>query len=66
MTGVLLARLKKGMKLALRINLASGWYYVTALWNNRQAIYEDDQSRLLSDKYLQQICQRITSLMYFV
>ena len=30
----------------LRINLAGGWYHVTARGNNRQAIYEDDRGRL--------------------
>lgn len=30
----------------LRINLAGGWYHVTARGNNRQAIYEDDRDRL--------------------
>ena len=25
----------------MRINLAGGWYHVTARGNNRQAIYED-------------------------
>ena len=30
----------------LRINLAGGWYHVTARGNNRQAIYDDDRDRL--------------------
>lgn len=29
----------------LRINLAGGWYHVTARGNNRQTIYEDDRDR---------------------
>jgi len=29
----------------LRINLAGGWYHVTARGNNRQAIYDDDRER---------------------
>ena len=29
----------------LRINLAGGWYHVTARGNNRQTIYADDRDR---------------------
>src|SRR5437762_6446414 len=51
-----LGSLRSAMARPLRINLAGGWYHVTARGNERRVIYRDDEDR---DHFLNLVAEMV-------